>query len=156
MSRTKKITNNKKMNKNIYSNGLLNMNVIVKYFKSYNITNYKYYNNMLIYKHNNIIITINVNEFDTTNTILQMIKFQINKNISNECIICYNTSDDLKGCPQCLNFMCLDCCNKIYDINDCFVCPICRFKYNKFSFFLCLFFLESIILLSLICLIAFL
>ena len=130
MPRTKKITNNKKINKNIYNNGLLNMNVIIKYLRSYNITDYKYDNNKLIYMNNNIIITINVKEFDTTNTILQIIKLQINKNIhNNECIICFNnTIDDLKGCPKCLRFMCLDCCNKIYDVNNCFKCPICRFK----------------------------
>ena len=130
MSRSKKATNNKKKKKNIYNNGLLNMNVIIKYLRSYNITDYKYDNNKLIYRYNNIIITINVKEFDITNTILQIIKLQINKNIyNNECIICYNNAiDDLKGCPQCLNFMCLDCCNKIYDINNYFICPICRFK----------------------------
>ena len=83
---------------------------------------------MLIYKHNNIIITINVKEFDITDKILQMIKLQINKTFSNDCIICYNNEvDDLKGCPQCLKFMCLTCCNKIYDVNNCFICPICRF-----------------------------
>ena len=129
MPRTKKMTNNKKINKNIYNNGLLNMNVIIKYLRSYSITDYKYNNNKLIYMNNNIIITINVKDFDTTNTILQIIKLQINKNISNECIICYsNIIDDLKGCPKCLSFMCLDCCNKIYDVNNCFKCPICRFK----------------------------
>ena len=48
MSRTKKITNKKKMNQNIYNTGLLNMNVIIKYLKSCNTTNYKYDNNMLI------------------------------------------------------------------------------------------------------------
>ena len=94
MPRTKKITNNKKMNKNIYNNGLLYMNVIIKYLRSYNITDYKYDNNKLIYMYNNIIITINVKEFDTTNTILQIIKLQINKNISNECIIFYNNAID--------------------------------------------------------------
>ena len=128
MPRTQKITNNKKINKNIYNNGLLNMNVIIKYLRSYNITDYKYDNNKLIYRYNNIIITINVKEFDITNTILQIIKLQINKNISNECIICYDAIDELKGCPKCLSFMCMDCCNKIYDVNNCFKRPICRFK----------------------------
>ena len=52
MPRTKKITNNKKINKNIYNNGLLNMNVIIKYLRSYNITDYKY--DKLIYRYNNI------------------------------------------------------------------------------------------------------
>ena len=129
MQRTKKITNNKKMNKNFYSNGLLNSNVIIKYFKSYNITYYKYDKNMLIFMYNKYFISINIKEFDTTDKILQMIKLQINKNIyNNECIICYNNAiDDLKGCPQCLSFICLDWCNKIYDINNCFMCPICRF-----------------------------
>ena len=98
------------------------MNSIIKYLKSDNISNYKYDNNTLIYKHNNNNnnITIHVKEFDTANSILQMIKLQIHKSFNDECIICYNNEvDDLKGCPQCLKFMCLTCCNKIYDTNNC-------------------------------------
>ena len=129
MSRNMKVINNKKVSKNIYNNGLLNMHVIIKYLTSYNITAYKYDNNILIYKHDNFTITIHIKEFDTTDKIINMINLDINKSFNNECIICYNNAiDELKGCPQCLSFMCLDCCNKIYDVNNCFKCPICRFK----------------------------
>ena len=83
MPRTKKITNNKKINKNIYNNGLLNMNVIIKYLRSYNIADYKYYNNILIYKHKNLTITIHIKEFDTTDKIINMINLEINKSFNN-------------------------------------------------------------------------
>ena len=96
MSRSKESRNNKKVNKNVYNYGLYNMNSIIKYLKSYNISNYKYDNHILIYKHNHIIITIHVKEFDTTNTILQMIKLQIHKIFNNDCIIfCNNSSIDM-------------------------------------------------------------
>ena len=48
-----------------------------------------------------------------------MIRLQIKITLNNDCDICYNNeTEDLKGCPQCLNLMCLNCYNNVYDVNN--------------------------------------
>ena len=128
MSRNKHKITNRKINKNVYNNGLLNMNKVIKYFKSYHITKYNFNTNILIYTYNKAEITIYIKDNDTTEKLINTIKLQINQKYNNVCIICCEINkDNYKGCPCCVNFLCIECFYKIYEINNCFVCPICRY-----------------------------
>ena len=54
---------------------------------------------------------------------------EVNINVkSNECNICMNNFNlDYFGCPKCFNTVCYNCANYILELNELFICLLCRY-----------------------------
>ena len=125
MSKIEIKLNNIDEQKKILNNGKLNMIDVVQHLKINNIVNYHYTDKIFLFMLNESVISIKLLKFITTKKIIKFINMNIQ---NNECNICmHNCNLDYFGCPKCLNTVCYNCTNHIIELNELFICPMCRY-----------------------------